>query len=226
MARLPFEQLLLAYHRGEIGADVMLAGTMPRWRAIAGRLYKDWRTRLPAWVNDEDVLQVMCENVLRYAREYDASRNTSIGWYVVYNVSDKAEKAIHKWRNAVRSGNARAHASRIEMPMSVFAEESDETEERGRYLDPMLLAQEPTQHLSADAAEFFDAVLAHASTVREALALLALRASGGSLLHAAELLYENPRARLHCELGNENEAHRLVKLTMSDIAERYTSDET
>lgn len=225
------EQALHAYHRGEIDGNTMLRRTLPRWRALAGKLYKEWQTRLPCWVDDKDVFQVVCEAVLRFAREYDPSYGTSMRWYVVHNAADKGEKAIHKWRNAIRSGNAAAHPSRMETPLSVYSwgegDDEADTGTRLRKLDPERMSIPPAQEQSAEAQEFFNRVLATARTVREAVALLALRASGGSLVHAAELIYADPASRLECELGNENEAHRLVKLMMSDIEQRYTVlDET
>jgi hypothetical protein len=213
--REQFEQVLMAAHRGEIRDAELLRRCARRIRTLAESVYKDWRKDSPAWVDAEDVYQVMCQHLLTFVRRYEAGKGSSIRGYVVWNIVDKAEKAIHKWRGANLHGASGRAPSRFEVPLSAF--DRDGEDENGGISTLVVTRDEARQEQHAEAMGFFDAALASSTSLPDALSILALKASGGSLVRAVGILYDDPSARLECGLMSEEDAGRLLRHTLNSL---------
>ena len=211
-----FEAALLEAHRGTITGTELLRRSDSRLKALAESVYRDWYRKMPAWADSEDVYQVMAEHMLDMVSRYDPTRGVSIRRFVVWNLVDKAEKQIHKWRGAALHRAPGKMPSRFERPIAALirvGSERDEEEQRASFE----ATTNAVQHDHAESARFFDDALASAATISEALAILALKASGGSLVRAVGVLYDDADARIECSLMSEADARRLVKKTLNAI---------
>jgi membrane protein involved in colicin uptake len=77
---------------------------------------------------------------------------------------------------------------------------------------------------SAEAARAFDAMLQGARTSGEALVLLALRRTDGSVGESARLLYGDAGARLECGIRSEARARWMVLRTVRQLAARLEAE--
>lgn len=219
--RAQLEKTLLSFHQGEITGDDLLRGTMSKWRQISRSIYGKWRRRLPLWIAEEDVLQVVLSAVIRFAKAYDVKRGVTIRWYVSWNAYDKADKAIQQWRNARRCDNAHSEPSRFEVSFSTLP--LDASMDISDFID-QFASTAATQEAHSEAKQTFDRAIAKARNLKEAIALLSLQASSGSFQRAAEVLYDDPTMRFHCELMSSHEADHLLARTVHRLKKHLDAE--
>ncbi len=211
MLKSEFEAALWRRRRGEITADAMIRETHARWRYIATCVFSESRRkwRLPSWVTVDDVLQAILMFADDYVFIFEEGRGVTLDRYVSWNAVKRAQKEIHRWRCVSRSGSPDRRPSRFESSMTSLQKE-DETEEQVERRLP-LPTVEPEQEDQLAARQFFDALIDEATSIEEVVALVALRASGGSLVHATDLLYGDPFARLQCRASTADEVGRFLR---------------
>lgn len=214
-----FERAAAAYFARRIGREQFVRETMPRWRAVARRLWEGWRRKLPAWVEREDVEQELVMLALRYARNYDPARGGTPGQFVVWVAQRRAARLLEHWRGASTHGKATENPSRAEVAFSRAFPAQGDGEGQRRSPEEMLRAL-ATQDYAVEQGEEFAEALDGAQSVREALVLLALRRAEGSPRRAAAVLYADFAARVECELEDEEHARRVVGESVSRIAAR------
>lgn len=209
-----FEGRMQALRAGKVTEDEFLRSTRDRWRAIALYLYGRWGRRLPAWVEVEDVQQVLMMESVRFVRSWQPGRGPRLATFVAWSAQNKAKKAMNKWRGALLSGNSGKNPSRFELPFSAVFPDGEES------AGTRVPATAPEQEEAIESGRAFYSALDETHTVREALVLLALRASDGSMVRAAEALYEDFAARVECELTSERHARAVVQRMVSRLAHR------
>lgn len=223
------DEALIAWKRGELGADEALRRTRKEWESVARHLWRRFGTRMPSWVAFEDVLQVVLMNVPRLVERYvELGPGSSITGFVASQASLRAEKAIHKWRNARRSGsspgakgvNPRKEPSNFEMPVDLTARLGLEGEKS--WVDSPEFGCPADQEERAASAELFEAVVVSAPDLKVSIALVALRRAEGDAALAAKILWSNPTARLYCALGSERSARVLMRRAVRE-ATKYAA---
>ena len=210
-----YERAARALKAREITADAFLRATRERWRRTARYLHERWRRKLPAWVEPEDVEQELVQLVLLAIGRYSRRRagKMTIGQYATWGAIHRAQRQIHRWREASLSGNEGKNPSRCEIAFCrAFGPDTD----------PFAKAPpaQAGQCEAVEAGERFEALLAGCETVREALSLTALRRAGGDPTGAARLLFRDFASRVECELTSEAQARRVVVESLEAIAER------
>jgi hypothetical protein len=193
-----FEQTLWDVYEGRATFDELTRGSKRRgqWRALAASILRKWQ--VPIWVSVDDVEQDLLIAAWLKLWDYEPARGVSITGYLVYNAYDKAKKAGHKARGAVRSGNAAdRNPSRCERSVTELWGHLGQAGEEGE------LAQRRAENLTAQPAHQEDAV--HRAQVLEGLAktraerkVLELAERGGYL---ADLLAGDERALAECAEG-------------------------
>jgi hypothetical protein len=202
-----------ALRAGRITPSDFLVRTGARWRQTAAHLYSRWRRRLPAWVERDDVEQELKLLAVHYVRTWDPgrSRATTLGSYVVWCSIHRTQRKMDHWRGASLNGNSGKNPSRYELAFSrVYdAEDGDPgTRVPGESEDPID---------RIDSGRQFETMMQHCRTVRQALVLMALRATEGAVDRAAHVLWGNFRARLECELRSEAHAQGVVRQVIEDV---------
>lgn len=209
MNRGEFDAVLLAWQAGAVTANEALRRTRSEWSVIASHLWRRYSTRVPSWVSQEDVLQVVLLHVPRLVQKYRAMPGGSISRYVCSQAMLYAEKAIHRWRAVPgHCRNPRIEPSRCEIPSDpqVMSEVWEQLGVSGGQEEEVAVRQVFTRLMRATA------------DVRLVVALVALRRTGGDVDMAVRILWTNPRARLCCDLRTESGAKRLVKQAMREVA--------
>jgi len=225
-----FEDAARARVAGEIDDNEFLRRTMRTWQMVTARLWRRWRRKLPMDVGPEDVQQALMLLAIQYVKKCNPKRVTergSYGGYIVWCATRRAQRQIHKWRNAKLSGNEAKNPGRFERCFSSLARKDDER--RGDF-ESRLPGEsvDPVERIATERA--FAAYLAGSETVREALVLLALQRAEGSVDGAAEQIWCSYAARVECGAGDLRQARRIVRdvvvgLTGEDDATPYPPDE-
>ena len=208
------EDALHALRGGKYGA---LGVLRPHIRRMAARQYRDFARKLPAWVEREDVEQELTIQVLRAVRTWSPEKGGGIGMYVGWGSLRRLRRALNHWRGASLHGRESKNPSRAEI---AFARAF------GPDVDPMAKAPPiaADQVESAEAARAFDSMLQGARTSGEALVLLALRRTDGSVGESARLLYGDVGARLECGIRSEARARWMVLRTVRQLAARLEAE--
>ena len=173
--------------------------------------------KLPAWVEREDVEQELTIQVIKSARKWQPKRGGGIGMYVGWGSLRRLRRVLNKWRGASIHGQESRNPSRVEIAFCRAF---------GPDVDPMAKAPPiaADQVESAEAARAFDAMLQGARTSGEALVLLALRRTDGSVGESARLLYGDAGARLECGIRSEARARWMVLRTVRQLAARLEAE--
>lgn len=209
-----YEDACAALYAREIGDAEYVARTRALWRKTARTIFRRWRRKLPAWVEPQDVEQELLLQALAHVRNWQPARTCgTIGQFVMWSAYKRTQRVLHHWRGALLSGNEGKNPSRAEKAFATAF---------GPDVDPMARAApaRATQDEAREESEAFGAALARAATVREAMALLALRRAEGSAQQAARLLYADYAARVECELRSERQALEMVGEAMRAVARR------
>ena len=215
---------LLLVREGRDSGNAFFRLARPKLGYIARDIWRGWRRKLPAWVEFEDVAQVLDQQILVYVPRWSPERCERIWDYVIWSAVHRTQRQIHRWRGAKIHGNEGKNESRAELAFSkVFRNDAQYQEDAGSRIDAILtkakpVAQEPEAEIDRSAK--FDEVLQHAKTIREALVLHALRACDGSILQAAAAIWEDFHARVECGLTHERQARKAVRETLEAIARR------
>src|SRR5580700_977431 len=212
-----FEAAARARVSGLIGDGEFLRRTAATWEVVTNRLWRRWWRKLPGDVGPDDLLQEVRLLALEFVAKCDPKRGRSYGGYIVWCVSKRGQRQIHRWRNAELSGNEGRNLGRFERNFSSLRKRDDESREDyvarvpGENVDPV-------ERL--DGGALFCAQLAQATTVRDALLLAALRESGGCTLSAAGLIAEAPAARRELGVDTLTGARRMVRRYAEELVGR------
>jgi hypothetical protein len=201
-----------ALRAGTITANEFLKRTGPRWRSTARHLHTRWRRKLPAWVERDDVEQELKILAVEFVRTWDADRSTraSLGSYVMWCAVHRTQRKMDHWRGASLTGNSGKNPGRHELAFSRVYDPAD-GDPGTRVPAP---EDDPIDRL--ESGEQFEIILARCQTVRQALVLLALRATDGAVDKAADALWRNFRARLECDLRSEQHAAEVVRRVIEE----------
>lgn len=226
--RTEFGTSLALVRDGRKSFDSFARETDPRWRGIARSIMRRWR--LPTWHGIEDVVQDLLLGAHRAIRKYDGTKGVSLEGFVVWNAYDKAKKAAHKARGAVRSGNrADSNPSRFERNASSFGFSSDEGDglsEAESWLDS-LLAVDGDQEDRTNRREVATLLRSLCRSDAEHLVVEAIASLGDiSIAEVAAAIYAEPDARAACRIDNEDHAVRVVRKTVVRLADRIINEES
>lgn len=211
-----FEEACRALHAGEIGDAEFARRTNEKWRKTGAYLFGRFRRKLErhaAWVEPEDVAQVLAMLALKHVRLYSPARarGKSIGQFVDWTTIHRAQRWIDHARGASLNGNHGKNPSRAE---TSFAHAySPET-------DPLARLAGGDGRDGEEEMDVYAEAIGACVEVREVLALGALRRARGETAEAARLLFGNYAARVELGLRNEGEARQLVCQAFSEVAER------
>lgn len=210
MNRGEFDSVLLGWKAGTLTANEALRQTSEEWRVTAHYLYGKYETRLPSWVSWEDVLQVVLMHVPRLVQRYVPFPGGSISRYVCSQAILRAEKAVHRWRGVRCSKsrgvrNPRAEPSHHDVPMEHVS------------MCGVLGGQEELVHV----ARLLETLVT--SDYRMSVALDVLRRAHWDVGDASRILWNDPGARLCCDLRTETETRGLVRRTMREIEQASAS---
>lgn len=208
--REEFERACEQHWAGRSSDAAFVRATTEKWRRTAAYVFAHWRRKLPAWVEQEDVEQELLVLALRHLRSWDPARGASIGRYVEWGAIHRAQRQINKWRGASIHGREGSNEGRAERAFSrVFADGSDPLARLG--------ATEPDQEDAVEVSEAFGRLIGEASP-RIAVALLALRATGGSAELASRLLAADPAALAEAGGGGLRGARKAVAEAVEALA--------
>jgi len=212
-----FDESALALRAGRITGSEFLTRTAAVWRDAAARLWARWRRRLPSWVERDDILQELQVLAIEHVCRWQEGRG-GIGAYVVWSATRRAQRQIHRWRGASLSGNEGANASRAEISFS-----------RAFPLDPLGTrvpdaAADPQGEDAIEGDEVFGEAIDACRTSVEAIVLLALRECEGSIALSAQAIYNDFSARVECAVSSPQQAERLVRKSLTAVANRVQEE--
>jgi hypothetical protein len=219
---------LLAVRDGRSTFNEFAVASRPHWTRLARTIARRWRQ--PLWTSPEDFAQELLLEASQRIWEWNPARGPSITGYVVWNAYDKAKKAAHKARNAVRHGNADSNPSRTEVNFSRLASRGEEPDLADRRVE-LLTRVEPTQEARVEQVELYERVLRLCKNAREravvreaALAGLfedALTLEMHALVECAQRIYADPDLRLACRLGSEERALQAAVRAAVRVQKRF-----
>lgn len=205
------DQTGMELRAGTITEDRFVRLNAERWRKTASILFSRWRRRLPAHVEREDVEQELVLLALRYVRSWSPDRGTSLASYVHWCSVHRTQRCMDHWRGASLSGNSGKNPGSPEVEFSRLHGVDDEPP--GNRFPGM--SDDPLDRI--ESGEEFERVLRHCRSVRQALVLLALRATDGSIDKAARALCGNFRAKLECEIRSDQHARVVVREVFEEL---------
>lgn len=202
-----FGEALRELHDGRMTMADFFRQTDGAWRRMARYLLRRWSC--PAWVDEDEVVQELqlgaTLSVWCYS-EYLA-RGKTLAEYVEWNAIDYAKKRLHQMRGAKRSGNADAHPSRFETPLSCYSS--------WEWVEGLARIDAP-QHRALEIKEAIERVC---TSVRERHAIEAFL-SQGDVVRGACALFEDAEMRKVCGLVRPRDAGRLVASAAAALAQQ------
>lgn len=205
-----FGDWVRALYDGRVSFEEFTRATRPAWERLARMVMRRWVQ--PVWVSVEDVTQDLLAAVWECIWGWDP-KGASIDRYVVFNAVSAAKRRAHRARGAPLHGSRSDMApSRVERSLSSFDEEFESA-----LLQE--LVTEPEQEAWVAARERVAGVWKVCETLDEVIVFGALLETG-SLVMAAERLYDDAGVRLAYRLGSPARAGRLVVEAARRIAGR------
>jgi hypothetical protein len=201
-----------ALRAGEITKNEFVRRTADRWRRTSQHLYSRWRRKLPQWVEREDVEQELVLLALEYVTKWTPGRGASLPSYVLWCSIHRAQRKMDHWRGASLSGNSGKNPGRHELTFSRIASPDGDdpgTRVPGENDDPLDLIE---------SGEEFEVAMARCQTVRQALVMLALRATRGDVERAAWSLHRNFRSRLECDIESVEHAEEVIREVVEEMS--------
>jgi DNA-directed RNA polymerase specialized sigma24 family protein len=217
-----FEKTLWDVYEGRMTFDQLVCRERKHFRSLAANIMRRWQ--LPAWVALEDVEQDLLFAAWHKLWDYEPNRGISITRYLVYNAYDKAKKAAHKARGAIRHGNkVDSNPSRAERGVGVIW--GDDADRRSEEITAQPAMQEQrvdrAQTLEAYARSSVDRFVLRMGEQRGYLAEV-LAGDEAALAECARVLVDDARMRELCGVSETSNAiEEVVKATIG-IKQRMT----
>jgi hypothetical protein len=193
-----------------------LKRTAPRWRAISAGIHRRYRARLPAWVERDDVEQILVLQALHHLPRWRPDGGTTIGSFVTYCATHRTHRQMDKLRGASTSGNSGKNPGRTEITFSRLDGGRDDGAVEDFGTRQAVESLDPVEHI--DSERDFEMAMRRCRTVRQAFVAIALRAAGGDVDGAAGILMRNTRMKVECGfLRDDAHAVRVVRDVIEEM---------
>jgi hypothetical protein len=196
---------------GAINFSEFAEQTRADFDRMAADVARGWK--VPPGVDEEDVRQEFLLSLIErdLVNKFDPRRGPSLERFVVWQSYTFAKRFVHRQRGAARrDGKAPSrHPLAFSSLRRAELEQGEDAADRG--LEGWTPASQEDAYAAAELAEAFRGLIGGR---RERGAFDALRASGGIVEDAVQLILDDPAYAGRCRVSDRDEAEDLVKRTL------------